>query len=87
MVLIGGARAGQPRRLQPVQRLAAKDKSAAAGVGLAVRWLPAGVPGICKAAKRPPGAAPGWRVLLCFQEQIKGPENAPIARFDGLGCY
>ena len=26
-------------------------------------------------------------VLLRFQEQIKGPENAPIARFDGLGCY
>ena len=25
--------------------------------------------------------------LLFFQEQIKGPENAPIARFDGLGCY
>ena len=24
---------------------------------------------------------------LLFQEQIKGPENAPIARFDGLGCY
>ena len=21
------------------------------------------------------------------QEQIKGPENAPIARFDALGCY
>ena len=29
-----------------------------------------------------------WRAwLLFFQEQIKGPENAPIARFDGLGCY
>ena len=26
-------------------------------------------------------------VLLRFQEQIKGPKNAPIARFDGLGCY
>ena len=26
-------------------------------------------------------------VLLRFQEQIKGPENASIARFDGLGCY
>ena len=25
--------------------------------------------------------------MLCFQEQIKGPENASIARFDGLGCY
>ena len=26
-------------------------------------------------------------VLLLFQEQIKGPENAPIARFDGLCRY
>ena len=26
-------------------------------------------------------------VLLRFQEQIKGPKNAPIARFDGLCCY
>ena len=26
-------------------------------------------------------------VLLRFQEQIKGPENASIARFDGLRCY
>ena len=26
-------------------------------------------------------------VLLRFQEQIKGPENASIARFDGLCCY
>ena len=26
-------------------------------------------------------------VLLQFQEQIKGPENASIARFGGLGCY
>ena len=29
----------------------------------------------------------GTRFLLQKQEQIKGPENAPIARFDGLGCY
>ena len=26
-------------------------------------------------------------VLLQFQEQIKSPKNASIARFDGLGCY
>ena len=25
--------------------------------------------------------------MLFFQEQIQGPEKAPIARFDGLGCY
>ena len=31
-----------------------------------------------------PGPMPG---LLCFQEQIQGPKNASIARFDGLGCY
>ena len=27
------------------------------------------------------------RVSLCFQEPIQGPENSPIARFDGLFCY
>ena len=32
-------------------------------------------------------AALPWRFLLCFQEQIQAPENAPIARFDGLGRY
>ena len=35
-------------------------------------------------------AAGLWRLLcfsLSFQEQIKGPENASIARFDGFGCY
>ena len=37
-----------------------------------------------------PQACP-WRAggpdSLQKQEQISGPENAPIARFDGLGCY
>ena len=32
-------------------------------------------------------ARPARCVLLFFQEQIQGPENAPIARFDGLCCY
>ena len=32
-------------------------------------------------------AALFWRDALIFQERISGPENAPIARFDGLGCY
>ena len=27
------------------------------------------------------------RFSLLFQEQIKGPKNASIARFDGLCCY
>ena len=27
------------------------------------------------------------RVSLQKQEQIQAPENAPIARFDGLCCY
>ena len=27
------------------------------------------------------------RPPLIFQEPIQGPENGPIARFDGLGCY
>ena len=41
----------------------------------------------------PKAASPGqvWRrwlrFPLCFREQIKGPENAPIARFYGLCCY
>ena len=30
---------------------------------------------------------PGRALLLCFQEQIQGPENASIARFDGPGRY
>ena len=25
--------------------------------------------------------------LLLIREQIQAPENAPIARFDGFGCY
>ena len=25
-------------------------------------------------------------MALCFQEQTKGPENAPVARFFGLRC-
>ena len=36
-------------------------------------------------------AAQRWRgqgpVSLQKQEQIQGPKNASIARFDGLGCY
>ena len=28
-----------------------------------------------------------WHPALFFQEQIQAPKNAPIARFDGLGCY
>ena len=31
--------------------------------------------------------SPGWHGVLLFWEQIQGPENAPIARFSGLGCY
>ena len=30
---------------------------------------------------------PGLTLLLCFREQIQGPENASIARFDGPGRY
>ena len=33
------------------------------------------------------GSGNGKPVSLQKQEQIKGPKNAPIARFDGLGCY
>ena len=28
-----------------------------------------------------------WRIPLLFQEQIKGPKNDPIARFDRFRCY
>ena len=34
-----------------------------------------------------PAPARARCALLRFQEQTKGPENAPIVRFDGLGCY
>ena len=37
-----------------------------------------------KTAMKRPCSKP---VLLRFLEQIQGPENAPIARFDGLCCY
>ena len=37
-----------------------------------------------KTAMKRPCSKP---VLLCFREQIQGPENASIARFDGLCCY
>ena len=37
--------------------------------------------------KRQGSAAQPNPRLLRFQEQIKGPKNASIARFDGLGCY
>ena len=52
----------------------------------------AGLCGQCpKPVQSPPrgmeSAIPGSRVLLCFQEQIKDPENAPAARFYGLCCY
>ena len=33
------------------------------------------------------GRGPVGRVALFFQEQIQGPENASIARFDGFGRY
>ena len=36
---------------------------------------------------RKPETGQGWCVLLSFQEQIQGPKNASIARFDGLDCY
>ena len=41
-------------------------------------------------AKARAGEGRGRRVRLLplfFQERTKGPENAPIARFSGLGCY
>ena len=40
-----------------------------------------------KRAKAQASATQPNPVLLQFQEQIKGPKNASIARFDGLGCY
>ena len=38
-------------------------------------------------AKAPAGCGQGLTASLLFWEQIRGPENASIARFDGLGCY
>ena len=40
-----------------------------------------------KPAGRRKSATPARRFLLCFQERIQGLENAPIARFDWIGCY
>ena len=39
------------------------------------------------ARKGKPDVARGRCGSLRFQEQIQGPENASIARFDGLRCY
>ena len=36
---------------------------------------------------RPAACARFRRVSLHFQEQIQGPKNGPIARFQGLCCY
>ena len=44
-------------------------------------------PGAWAGMKTQAGRGPVGRVALFFQEQIQGPENASIARFDGLGCY
>ena len=45
----------------------------------------------CFLAQTPPSRtrkpACDRRDALCFREQIQGPENASIARFDGLCCY
>ena len=74
-----GFQGGGPSRPEPVR-------------GQPSRLFPKACP---KRAPNPPaGAATAsqarpvvCRISLLFQEQIKGPENAPIARFDGLGCY
>ena len=43
--------------------------------------------GLAANVKAPARRSPGGRIPLFFQEQIKGPKNASIARFDGIGCY
>ena len=48
---------------------------------------PSDAPFEAQEAHPQPDKRPACRVTLFFQEQIKGPENAPIARFFGLGCY
>ena len=42
---------------------------------------------ICDQTMNGQSAAQATPDSLQKQEQIKGPENASIARFDGLGCY
>ena len=68
---------------------------AVAAFGLLRRQAKAGLRGqVGQAAasqqQRPAApAAPPWisRPPLFFQEQIQGPQNAPVARFDGPGRY
>ena len=48
---------------------------------------PSDAPFEAQEAHPQPDKRPACRVTLFFQEQIKGPKNAPIARFFGLGCY
>ena len=40
-----------------------------------------------RAQKRKPDMNRPWRIPLLFQEQIKGPKNDPIARFDRFRRY
>ena len=47
---------------------------------------PRDAPGFRQRPKRGK-ASPARRIALFFQERIQGPENGPIARFDGLGRY
>ena len=77
----GKAKPGSLRK--PERMAAAESRSSDA---LALGWIRAGLGSGCACAERNPArlAAP---FPLRNQEQIQGPKNAPIARFDGLGCY
>ena len=55
-----------------------------AGFGLGSGWVRAG---FGSGSGRIACCLPCCRFPLLNQERIQGPENASIARFDGLGCY
>ena len=57
-------------------------------IRLGLIWLGrAGQPNKVKQGRVHPGKAGPAACLLLNREQIQGPKNAPIARFDGLCCY
>ena len=71
------------RKQEPTDKLPNADwLEAGFGPGSGRVWTGFG-PGLGRIAC----GLPCCRFPLLNQEQIQGPKNASIARFDGLGCY
>ena len=80
-----GSGAHRSRMLKPVRRLPAKGEKLASGREPGKRAKHAS--GLARQRIIEKNSQDRRRHALFFQEQIQGPGNASIARFDGLGCY